>query len=113
MSDAKHTPTPWVFIPMNEYVYDAAFKYRIEGEDGFSPCCIYADGTKNKGTTEANAAFIVRACNSHDALVDALKKATDILERIDTQETRLVFTKDHEIPDLVKSSRQALADAEK
>ena len=31
---------------------------------------------------EANAAFICRACNSHEALVEALKQSTALLEDI-------------------------------
>jgi hypothetical protein len=59
----KHTPTPWV-----EQDMPAGCNDRITADDG-------------KGTTicefpyglDANAAFIVRACNAHHELVAALK----------------------------------------
>lgn len=75
----KYTPTPWAVV------------YRETG-----PCITMTEGTrKNSGVPylalediatvapikrallnpaerDANAAFIVRACNSHDALVEAL-----------------------------------------
>lgn len=65
--NAKHTPTPWIEQEMPPRCND-----RITADDG-------------EGTTicelpyglDANTAFIVRACNTHDDLVAALKEAQD------------------------------------
>lgn len=59
----SHTPTPWY---VNRFKGDS---YRItQHELGGPKEDRIADGIKS----EANAAFIVRACNSHDALVAML-----------------------------------------
>lgn len=58
-----HTPTPWrVYDHMPNCIEDAM------GNDVFAQAM-------NKGSerNEANAAFIVQACNAHDALVAALR----------------------------------------
>lgn len=70
MSDA-HTPTPW--------------KYYWREEDGIADCGIFQEKRaghaysiarcpkyQSREQWEVNAAFIVRACNSHDKLVAAL-----------------------------------------
>jgi hypothetical protein len=68
----KHTPLPWRFgdnvgkRPTWEYV---------EGQDGQAICLI---GQTSDG--EANAAFIVRACNAHEDLVAALSELVELLE---------------------------------
>lgn len=66
----NHTPTPYY---VNRFKGDS---YRITPHELGGPKeDRIADGIKS----EANAAFIVRACNSHDALVEAL---SDLLEVI-------------------------------
>ncbi|MFK4647174.1 hypothetical protein ABIF96_005748 [Bradyrhizobium ottawaense] len=64
---AEHTPTPWVAEP--------------EYENG-NPTYIHKDGhgiadcSMGYGMEDdANAAFIVKAVNNHEALVDRLKEA--------------------------------------
>ena len=59
MTNAKHTPTPWFYS--NGEVYDIK-------DNQICLVSYYQDGR-----VKANAAFIVRACNSHDALVEALE----------------------------------------
>ena len=63
----KHTPTPW---------HQYASGTMIHGADGY-----YIGVTQSK-TPEADAAFIVRAVNSHDALVKSLEENTRQLERL-------------------------------
>ena len=63
----KHTPTPWR-IGRNGTDYCV-----FAGEDGLVADCDTSDDACGNKTDIANAAFIVRACNSHQALVDALK----------------------------------------
>jgi len=72
----QHTPGPWkaCYHDIGDYVA------HIEGRDSNHPdepkyirtvavVLAYADIPENK----ANAAFIIHACNSHDALVGSLK----------------------------------------
>lgn len=53
----QHTPTPWEDIEGEPY-------HGIEIIDGNGHCFM---------ATKEDRAFIVRACNSHDALVEALE----------------------------------------
>jgi len=69
MAQAAHTPTPWKFE--DEYVRADA----LNGDEGGN---IVADvytrpSHSHSPEMEANAAFIVRAVNAHDALVEALE----------------------------------------
>jgi hypothetical protein len=59
----KHTPTPWVVSAPGIITAPKAM------QDIGHVCYTGTDGG-----TDANAAFIVRACNSHDDLVMALAK---------------------------------------
>jgi hypothetical protein len=70
---SEHTPTPWKITGMP---FDTSFPLAIEGADGFRPAAVYGDGILNRGTTKANAELIVRAVNSHEALVNAARYAT-------------------------------------
>ncbi len=60
----KHTPTPWTFASKN------VFPLRIQSDDDL-PTHICEMITVNPALF-ADAALIVRAVNSHQALVDAL-----------------------------------------
>jgi hypothetical protein len=59
---SKHTPTPWT-------VPDGGIRPAIYTADEVEHIATMAD---TGDEMEANAAFIVRAVNSHDALVEAL-----------------------------------------
>ena len=67
-----HTPTPWSIGHSMErnYIYGGGSHLACIGsrENGFF---IHDDGSLNE--SEANAAFIVRAVNSHDDLLEALE----------------------------------------
>lgn len=86
----QHTKTPWYVTSINDVdrrnyqvysihapIYDAGGRkidsIRICTELGFP-------GSVGGDTGQANAAFIVRACNSHDALVKALADITYAIE---------------------------------
>lgn len=56
----KHTDTPWKFNP---------FKLTVVSKKDGTICMMEGD----EGVLEANAAFIVMACNAHDELVEALR----------------------------------------
>ena len=73
---AKHSPPPWrVGRNLADYCV-------FSGENFIADCDTSSDGEGTE-TDRANAAFIVRAANSHHALVEALqwvKAATFTLE---------------------------------
>ena len=71
MKKSEHTPTPWEqSISEPERVYESG------------GILVHANGSKYLPDAEkvANAAFIVRAVNSHDMLVNALQKLLDCAE---------------------------------
>lgn len=67
----KRTEGPWV-------VAEDVFNYRpeIRDRDGRLIAVVMAHYPMSATTQSANAAFIVRACNCHDELVEALKAAS-------------------------------------
>lgn len=80
MSDGNHTPTPWHAQPV-------AGSYRINGGPKKSKL---ADVWQTAAhVAEANATFIVDACNQHDDLVAVRNAAAEFLkyfERVSTIE---------------------------
>ena len=70
----ERTPAPW------ECKYFPKHRIRITGGTASTKICDLALWDVNYGEQMANAAFIIRAVNSHDALVEALE-AEDILIR--------------------------------
>lgn len=90
MSDIEHTPTPWQQshrkCPDGGYrtqIYDAA-------GDEIATLAWYpvhsGDGSISTAR-EANAAFIVRAVNAYDDLINALDDATRALEQAGDHES--------------------------
>jgi hypothetical protein len=75
----EHTPTPWMTHRAGELLPD---DWMIMADMGLTPNGIQQVSTVARAlsirqtpeTTAANAAFIVKACNSHDALVGALRE---------------------------------------
>jgi hypothetical protein len=59
----EHTPTPWI-VDESDQDFDQIISRTEEGLE-----VLVADVYGDIETSKANAAFIVRACNSHDALV--------------------------------------------
>lgn len=92
MTQSKHTPTPWDYVPSTEH-----HGPYITSEFGSTICDCYvmshpgepstANGGKSKPIlflhemADPNAVLIVRAVNAHDALVDALTAACETLEK--------------------------------
>lgn len=66
-----HTPTPWHF---SETTWpDNIETINVAAEDGYHVCKVSSRySTDGCSENEANAVFIVRACNSHDKLVEAI-----------------------------------------
>ncbi len=65
-SPDTHTPTPWTY--RQRTTTDDLFV--IEGENGYGVGRTFSFFDVD----QANAAFIVKACNSHDKLVEALRE---------------------------------------
>ncbi len=68
MDKITHTPTPWELYPASIYEHD--FDFKIKMQEG-RYCLI-------NGISEANAEYICRAVNSHEGLVEALRKIANL-----------------------------------
>jgi hypothetical protein len=66
--EAKHTPTPWIYVRENGS--PTTGQHMIAGA---KPGYLAEIRDCGSGDVQANAEFIVRACNVHDALVAALQ----------------------------------------
>ena len=92
---AKHTPVPWKVQSALSNPH-----LRIVGDRGLIASIAGSGPVVQKGF-EANAAFIVRACNSHGALLEACKHANRVIagllrsrgqnQRIDANIAQLVI----------------------
>jgi hypothetical protein len=85
MSNAKHTPTPWRVIEGNlikqDYTtigLDETAGVLIGSTRGHPSSGFYP--TEEEGA--ANAAFIVRAVNSHEQMVAALRDAESLIDTL-------------------------------
>lgn len=70
MKDAKRTPGPWTYEGTGNF---------IGGPDQQRVADVFRDNMPAE-ERQANAAFIVRACNTHDGLVGALQVMLRLLE---------------------------------
>lgn len=90
VSPMNHTPTPWYHIHKSQCFSVDDCDHGIE----LYRLPIFTDSLPTKREkitceaygstveeTQQNAAFIVRACNSHDALVDALEYMVEQMAR--------------------------------
>jgi hypothetical protein len=81
MSESKHTPIPY-FVSVNDDNVDIVIRACEDQE--YEPiicnCSVDSANLEDEMSTDAaNAEFIVRACNSHDALLAACKAAHTML----------------------------------
>lgn len=73
---ATHTPTPWRRGKASDaIVADAPVRPFDDAED----VAYYGGYLVAESVTVANQEFIVRACNAHDELVAALKRAVETI----------------------------------
>ena len=72
-TQAKHTPTPWSVHK------NADGSQRIDGQGLASIAVLSAFFSELQGEQEANAEFIVKACNSHGLLIELLNAASEKL----------------------------------
>lgn len=78
---AKHTATPWGFDTIND-CQDARvviYSKNLRDLDEVASMVVFDEVEVAK----ANAAFIVKACNSHKALVEALRYVYSVLSNQD------------------------------
>lgn len=66
-----HTPTPWRVGYTGRCIIKEV-PGLSDSDDGYTVAVLTAHSLLPNSEAKANAAFIVRACNSHDALVKAL-----------------------------------------
>jgi ActR/RegA family two-component response regulator len=110
----KHTAGPWKVKEIKTSC-GRVFKIDREGEDRAHDCiaCIYDDNTtlneRNHNEHEANAAFIVTACNSHDELLEACKQ---LLDKYEIALMKLTGNTGFNVSTLREYARQAIAHAE-
>lgn len=86
MSNTKHTPTPWRASHGTGPTMQGYSQSSCVAGTGVRGLQIIAGCFNDIGGDEvaaANAAFIIRACNSHDRLVAALCEAIEIIQAID------------------------------
>lgn len=117
-----HTPTPWQVEPHSDTdeIVNVVSEYEVQ-PDGIKRANWIAeldaqidfdsDVDEQLAVVNANAAFIVRACNAHDDLVDALKEA---LRYLDDGDPETEFVKSFETGRSVSITRlrAAIAKAE-
>lgn len=68
----QHTKTPWS-IQSSSISYAAGSKFVIRDSDGKDSCPV-AEITTYTHPDRKDAAFIITACNAHEALVSALEE---------------------------------------
>ena len=77
VSGASHTPTPWNLGYTGRCIL-REIPGMCDGEDGYAVAITSAHSLLTPSEAKANAAFIVRAVNSHDALVRALEEMIEV-----------------------------------
>jgi hypothetical protein len=105
-----HTPTPWRVISGDDYyiaadAYPKEFIGHFKGDDTGDYVAYVGNRPKDFG--EANAAFIVKAVNNHDALVKALE---DLLEIEDARIATGAFTPNDEAKRRIEVARALVGD---
>lgn len=86
---SAHTRTPWMIdgarlqMPFDGHVYISGAGNGIQGM-GYVVAMALGQTHTSASEAEANAAFIVRACNSFEALVGALRAAGNALSELAT-----------------------------
>ena len=88
---AKHTPTPWK-VEEEKISVGKGRLISIKGANGFSLAVV---GVEDYPLMEQDAAFIVRAVNSHDELLALAKRAIDSFWGDYGPEDREAFCKNH------------------
>jgi hypothetical protein len=80
---AEHTPTPWAIIAGDDYyiradAYPEEFIGHFKSDDtGPYVACV---GNRPADLGEANAAFIVKACNNFEDLCNSVRAALNMVD---------------------------------
>lgn len=98
----SHTPTPWRRVPALHEGYHAAVM-----AERHTLIANFGDGSLGRAEHEANAAFIVRACNSHEAMLKQLKATQEMLAG------RGLVSHDPDMNELFNFNARAIDDAER
>ena len=86
---SEHTPTPWRLRTtgnMGNLIEAYSGKHQGDFDNGFrtvvsyQECCASDKYLEQEANCAANGAFIVKAVNNHEALVDTLKFLLDVIE---------------------------------
>lgn len=75
---SAHAPTPWKIVSPGPYWKEVPWNVHAVSGDIVANTH-YGDSAEG-GKAHANAEFIVRACNSHDDLLEALEAFTNTFE---------------------------------
>lgn len=100
-----HSPLPWCVAPYPGHVSVVGEPRLVASTRGYMD----SRDSGSMDTNDANAAFIVRAVNNHDALLAALKAVT---ERMELTRDYMLGNADLEDVDAVERARNAIAIAE-
>ena len=77
MSELQHTPTPWRAIgPSGAPLHDPGDYAIVDADEAIIAEAFLQVAKDTMHPAAANAAFIVKAVNSHDDLLEALKEVT-------------------------------------
>lgn len=87
----QHTPTPWLLSHDTNDIRDRNDRMIVNGQSIHGHAI--KDGAYSSGAVlyakddggNANAAFIIRACNSHDDLLNAAVNAVNTINRLHPQ----------------------------
>ena len=82
MTASKHTPTPWAILDSERLIVgrDEGCGTETPTADCLAEIVYKTPGLPNRETREANAAFIIQACNAHEDLLEALRGIVDRME---------------------------------
>ena len=105
----EHTKTPWAFHINKD---DGCIVYGINPDDMDEIC--YVSAGFDEGIDEANAAFIVKACNCYNDLVAALEGLQDAFihtpgnTKGNKAKTDMIMYNQRDVPAALRPARYAL-----
>jgi hypothetical protein len=108
----SHTPTPWLYEITSDHA--PAFIY-VENSDNDLAGIAIADCKAVDLTyaeCDANAAFIVRACNAHDELVAALEQSKEYTAELESRHASALsgWTEYKNLADELAAALEAMTD---
>ena len=101
MAAPKHTPTPWN--------YSSGMVWAGRGEEIAVARAARDDEATSPCERDANAEFIVRACNAHDELLEALRSIVVDADRLIAETPRHALSQPYTV--LLDQARAAIAKA--